>query len=77
MKQGLKEEDGEEKKEDDDDEGKRKGKWTDEEVIQDSLGVEEGMLVKFHLWSVLLLLLLAKKKQLNNHIVDIHKDPAW
>ena len=46
MKEEEKEEDEEEKKEDDDEE---EGKRRDEEDVQDSLVVEEGMIVKFPL----------------------------
>ena len=50
--------------------------------MEDSLVVEEGMLVKF--FSSLLPLVsftssfkvLFTKKKLNNHIVEIHKDPT-
>ena len=45
----LKEEDDEEKKEDDDEEEEMEGKRRDEEDMQDSLVVEEGMMVKFSL----------------------------
>ena len=41
--------DGEEEKEDDDEEEKIEGKRRDEEDIQDSLVVQEGMIVKFPL----------------------------
>ena len=47
LKEKEKEEDEEEKKEDDDDDQEMKGKMRDEEDIQDSLVVEEGMIVKF------------------------------
>ena len=52
--------------------------------MEDSLVVEEGMLVKFT-WSLLPLVsftcsscfeVLFTKKKLNNHIVEIHKDPT-
>ena len=42
-------EDGEEKKEDDDDEEDMEGKRRDEEDIQDSLVVQEGIIVTFPL----------------------------
>ena len=41
------EEDGEKKKEDDDDDEEMEGKRRDDEDIQDSLVVQEGMIVKF------------------------------
>ena len=50
LKEEEKEEDEEEKKEDDDDEEEIEGKGRDEEDIQDSLVVEEGMIVKFTLF---------------------------
>ena len=47
--------------------------------MQDSLGVEEGMMVKFplpyHFCSSCFKVLSIKKK-LNNHIVKMHKDPT-
>ena len=49
LKLGEKEEDGEEKKEDDDEEEEMKGKRRDEEDIQDSLVVQESMIIKFPL----------------------------
>ena len=49
LKEEEKEEDEEEKKEDDDDEEEMEGKRRDEEDMQDSLVVEEGMIVKFPL----------------------------
>ena len=49
LKEEDKEEDEEEKKEDDDGEEEMEGKRRDEEDIQDSLVVEEGMMVKFSL----------------------------
>ena len=49
LKQGEKGEDGEEKKEDDDDEEEMEGKMSDEDNIQGSLVVQEGMIVKFPL----------------------------
>ena len=48
LKEGEKEEDlEEEKKEDDDDDEEMEGKRRDAEDMQDSLVVEEGMMVKF------------------------------
>ena len=49
LKEDEKEEDEDEKKEDVDDEEEREGKRRDEEDMQDSLVVEEGMMVKFPL----------------------------
>ena len=49
LKWGYKEEDEEEKKEDDDDEEEMEGKRREEEDIQNSLVVQEGMIVKFSL----------------------------
>ena len=49
MMQGDKEEDGEEKKEVDDDEKDMKGKGRDEEDMQESLVMVQGMMVKFPL----------------------------
>ena len=49
MKKGENEKDGEEKMEDDDDDEEMKGKRKDEKDIQDSLVVQEGMIVKFPL----------------------------
>ena len=46
---GEEEEDGEEKKEDDYEEEEMEGKRSDEEDIQDSLVVQEGMKVNFTL----------------------------
>ena len=82
MKEEKKEEDEEKKKEADDYAEEMEGKRRGEEDMQDGLVVEEGMLVKFSLVPFATCLLpysfkvLSTKKKLNNHIVDIHKDPA-
>ena len=47
LKEENKEEDEEEKKEDDDKEEEMEGKQRDDEDMQDSLMVEEGMIVKY------------------------------
>ena len=47
LKEEEKEEDDEEKKDNDDDEEEMEGKRRDEEDMQDSLVLEEGMIVKF------------------------------
>ena len=52
LKEVEKEEEEEEKKEDNDDEEEMEGKRRDEEDMQDSLIVKEGMMVKFS-WSLL------------------------
>ena len=49
LKEEEKEEDAEKKKDDDDEEKEIEGKRWDEEDMQDSLVVEEGMIVKFSL----------------------------
>ena len=81
-----KEENDEEKEED---EGKKEnyvkekkmeGKRRDEEDMQDSLVVEEGRMVKFPLPLIFFPCIswckvLSAKRKLNNHIVEIHKDP--
>ena len=61
-------------------EGKRK----DEEDVQDSLVVKEGMIVHFPLVPFPLVSfpysfcvkVISTKKKLNNHTVEIHKDPT-
>ena len=77
-------ENGDEEKEEDDEEKKEKyvkekemeEKRRDEEDMQDSL-VEEGIMVNFPLVPFpLILSYLSVKKKLNNHIVEMHKDPA-
>ena len=77
-------EDKEEKKEDDDEKAEMAGKRRDEEDMQDSLVVDEGMMVKFP-WSLLPLVsfpcsscfkVLSTTKKLDNHILEIHKDPT-
>ena len=82
LKEGEKEEDlEEEKKEDDDDEEEMEGKRRDEEDMQDSLVVEEGMMVKFPLvpfaTCLLPLQLLLQgsfhEEEVNNHIKEMHK----
>ena len=79
-----KEEDDEEKKENDEKEEEMEGKRRDDEDMQDSLVVEEGMMVNFPLVPLPLVsfpcissykVLFANTK-LNNHIVAMHKDPA-
>ena len=78
LKKGEKEEDGEEKKEDDDDDEEIEGKRRGEEDMQESLVLEEGMILKlplvffYHFCSPCFKVLSSKKK-LNNHIVEIHK----
>ena len=60
------------------------GKRRDEEDVQDSLVLEEGMMVKFPLvpfvFCLLELQLLLQdcftKKNLNNHIEEIYKEPT-
>ena len=49
LKEEEKEENDEEKKEDDDDEDEMEGKRRDDKDMQDSLVVQEGMIVKFPL----------------------------
>ena len=79
-----KEEDEEEKKKDNDEEGEIKRKRRDEKEMQDSLVVEEGIMVKFsfvpfHFVSFpcsSCLKVLSAKKKLNNHIIEMHKDPS-
>ena len=71
----------EEKKEDDDEEKEMEGKRRIAEDMQDSLLVEAGMIVKFSLVPVAnfcssCFKVLSSKKKLNNHIVEIHKDPT-
>ena len=59
-------------------------KRRDDKEMQDSLVLEEGMMVKFPLIPLPLVSLpciscfkvLSAKKKLNNHIVEIHKDPT-
>ena len=55
LKEGEKEEDWEEKLEDDDDEEEIEGKRRDTKDMQDSLVVEEGMIIKFPLVSYAIL----------------------
>ena len=43
--------------------------------VEDSLLVDEGMLVKFPSVPFATCLLLFTKKKLNNYIVEFHKDP--
>ena len=60
------------------------GKRRDEEDMQDSLVVEEGMMFNFPLVPLPLVSFLCRscykilsaKKKLNNHIVEMHKEPA-
>ena len=55
------------------------GKKRNEEDMQDSLVVEEGMIVNLPLVSLSCnscFKVLSAKKMLNNHIVEIHKDPT-
>ena len=60
------------------------GKRRDEEDMQDSLVVEEGMMFNFPLVPLPLVSficsscynILSAKKKLNNHIVEMHKEPA-
>ena len=60
------------------------GKRRDEEDMQDSLVVEEGRMVKIPLVPLPLISfpciyfcnVLFEKKKVNNHIVEMHKDPA-
>ena len=60
------------------------GKRRDEKEMQDSLVVEEGMMVNFPLVPLPLVSfpciscykVLSAKKKLNNHIVEMHKEPA-
>ena len=60
MKYGEKEGDGEEKDDDEEEEG-MKGKRMDEEDMQDSLMVEEGMIVKYPLVFVAIFSALASR----------------
>ena len=61
-----------------------KGKRRDEEDMQDSLVVEEGLMVDFPLVPLPFISfpcsscykVLSAKNKLNNHIVEMHKDPA-
>ena len=63
-----------------------KGRGSKVDIVEDSLVVKEGMLVKF-LWVLLPPVsftcsssfeVIFTKKKLNNHIVQIHKDlKAW
>ena len=49
----------------------------DEKDMQDSLMVNEGMIVKFPLaFCSSCFKVLSSKKKLNNHIVESHKDPT-
>ena len=81
LKEKEKEDDEKEQKEGDDDEEEVEGKRREEE---DSLVVEEGMMVKLPLVLFATGLfpcsscfkVLATKKKLNNHLVEIHKDPT-
>ena len=81
LKYGEKKEDGEEKKEDDDKEEEMEGKRRDEEDMQDSLMVEEGMMFNFHLVPLPLVSFLCSscykimsaQKKLNTHIVEMQK----
>ena len=55
------------------------GNRRDEEVMQDILVVEEGMIVNLPLVSLSCnscFKVLSAKKMLNNHIVEMHKDPT-
>ena len=91
LKEEEKEEDDEEKEEDDEEkkenyekEEEMKGKRRDEEDMQDTLVVEEGMMVNFLLVPLPLVSfhcsscykVLSAKKKLNNHIVEMQKDQA-
>ena len=82
LKEEEKEEDEEEKKEYDDGEEEMKGKRKDEEDMQESLVVEEGMMLKFPLVPFVYFScsscfkVLSTKRKLKNHIVEIHKDPT-
>ena len=74
----LRDEDGEEKKEDDDDVNEMEGRRRGEVDIQDSLVVQEGMLVKFSLvpvatFAATVSRFLPARILLNNHIVYIYK----
>ena len=75
--------DKEAKKEDDDEEEEIEGKKWDKEDMQDSLVVEEDMIVKYPFFlffftivsfpcSSCFIVLFAKKK-LNDHIIEIHQ----
>ena len=84
LKEEEKKEDDNKKKEDDDDEEKMEGKRRDEGEMQDILVVEEGMMVNFPLVPLPLVSLpcsscfkaFSAKKNLNNHIIKMHKDPT-
>ena len=91
LKKEEKEEDEVEKGEDDEEKkriiekgDKMEGKRRDEEDMQDSLVVEEGMMFKFPLVPLPLVSflcsscykILSAQEKLNNHIVDMHKEPA-
>ena len=71
-----------EKKEYDDDEEEMEGKRRDGEDNQESLVVQEGLIVKFPLVPVVTFAAPASrfffpsKKKLRNNIVEIHKDPT-
>ena len=81
LKYWEKEEDGEEKREDKDDEEEVEGKRSAEEDIQDSQGVQEGMIVKFPLvpgchFCSSCFKVLFNKKPFNSHNVEIpHVNP--
>ena len=76
-----KEEDDKEKKEEEEKEEEMQGKRRDEEM-QDSLVEEEGMMVNFPFFPLLLasfpwsscFKVLSAKKKLNNFIVEMNKD---
>ena len=77
-------ENDEEKKEDGDGDEEMEGKRTDEEDMQHRLVVEEGLLINLPLVPLPFVSfpcsscfkVLSAKKKLNNHIVNMHKDPT-
>ena len=79
-----KQRDQEEKKEDDDEEKEIEGKRKDQEEMQDSLVLEEGMMVNLSLFPLPLVFFpcsscykaFFSKKNNNNQIVELHKDPT-
>ena len=83
LKEEEKEEDDGEKKEEDDEEEEMEVKRKDEEEMQNSLGVDEGIMVNFPLVPLPLVSLpcnscfrvISDKKKLNNHIVEMNGYP--